>query len=116
MMAPKLIDFMNLVRNLEAEGFGEVSSLAQASALCRIDDATRGGSKAGIAVGRLAHHELVSVPTMSKLVSALEDRGLVAKRPDPRDSRGVIVSATEAGVRAARIARSRFSSRFKALS
>lgn len=115
MMAPKLIDFMNLVRNLEAEGFGEVSSLAQASALCRIDDATRGPG-AGVAVGRLAHHELVSVPTMSKLVSALEDRGLVAKHPDPRDSRGVIVSATEAGVRAARIARSRFSSRFKALS
>lgn len=111
MIAPNLVDFMEMIRNLEAEGFGEVSSLAQASALCRIDDASR--KLPGISLGRLAQLELVTVPTMSKLVKSLEERGLVEKKTDPRDSRAVIVSSTEAGKAAARRARGIFSTRYR---
>lgn len=50
-----------------------------------------------IALGALAAVEQVRAPTMTRLVAALEADGLVAREPDPRDGRGVLVSATAAG-------------------
>jgi DNA-binding MarR family transcriptional regulator len=50
-----------------------------------------------IALGALAAAEQVRPPTMTRLVAALEADGLVAREPDPRDGRGVLVRATAAG-------------------
>jgi DNA-binding MarR family transcriptional regulator len=50
-----------------------------------------------IAVGELAAAEQVRVPTISRLVDALEEDGLVRRVPDPGDRRIVRVEATAAG-------------------
>ena len=48
-------------------------------------------------LGRLARDEEVSSPTMSRLVDALCDLGLVARAPHPDSRRMVVVSATASG-------------------
>jgi DNA-binding MarR family transcriptional regulator len=45
----------------------------------------------------LARAEQVTAPTMSKLVADLEAEGLVVKRPDEADRRGVRIEATAKG-------------------
>ncbi|MCT9821417.1 MarR family transcriptional regulator [Microbacterium sp. W1N] len=45
---------------------------------------------------------LISQPSVSRLVDRMVSRGLITKCPDPRDGRGAIVTATEAGVSAFR--------------
>lgn len=50
-----------------------------------------------ITVGGLAAAEQVRVPTMSRLVTALEGQGLVRRIADPTDKRVVRVVASEAG-------------------
>ncbi|MBX9747025.1 MAG: MarR family transcriptional regulator [Hyphomonadaceae bacterium] len=45
----------------------------------------------------LARNEQVTAATMSKLVADLEGEGLVAKRADPADRRGLRVEATAKG-------------------
>ena len=47
--------------------------------------------------GRLAELERVRPPSMTRTVTCLVDRGLVAKEEDPRDGRQVLVALTEAG-------------------
>jgi DNA-binding MarR family transcriptional regulator len=48
--------------------------------------------------GALARYLGSTKGTVSQTVIALEKKGLVAKRVDPRDQRGVMLSLTEAGV------------------
>lgn len=48
-------------------------------------------------LGELAQKEAVSAPTMTKVLAALADRGLVERTPDPSDARSVQVSVSEAG-------------------
>jgi DNA-binding MarR family transcriptional regulator len=55
-----------------------------------------------IGVGALATVEGVSAPTMSRLLDALERDGLVRRRPDTQDARGVLVTATPKGRRTLR--------------
>jgi len=50
-----------------------------------------------IALGTLAAVEQVRPPTMTRLVAALEADGLVAREPDPRDGRSILIRATDAG-------------------
>jgi DNA-binding MarR family transcriptional regulator len=45
----------------------------------------------------LGENLLISQPSVSRLVDRLAARGLVFKRPDPEDGRGVIVGLTDAG-------------------
>lgn len=45
----------------------------------------------------LAKAEGVKPPTMSKLVSELENEGLVEKSSDPEDRRGLVIAATARG-------------------
>ena len=45
----------------------------------------------------LNRHVLLSQPALSRLVDRLAERGLVGRRPDPADGRGVLLSLTEAG-------------------
>lgn len=47
----------------------------------------------------LARSEQVSAPTVSRLVSALHEAGLVERRPDVHDARVVHVAATSEGAR-----------------
>jgi DNA-binding MarR family transcriptional regulator len=48
-------------------------------------------------MGELAAQERVRPPSMTRIVNSLEVRGLVARRPDPRDHRQCLVSLTESG-------------------
>jgi DNA-binding MarR family transcriptional regulator len=50
-----------------------------------------------LAIGALAAAENVAAPTMTRLVDGLERDGLVRRRRDPADARGVLVEATPAG-------------------
>ena len=52
-----------------------------------------------LGIGALAAAEGVAAPTMTRLVDSLEHDGLVRRRRDPSDARGVIVDATAAGRR-----------------
>jgi DNA-binding MarR family transcriptional regulator len=52
-----------------------------------------------IGIGALAAAEGVAAPTMTRLVDGLERDGLVRRRPDPTDARGVLVEATATGKR-----------------
>jgi DNA-binding MarR family transcriptional regulator len=50
-----------------------------------------------IRLGELAQREGVTAPTMSRVLASLDERGLVARRPDPDDARSVLLSLTDAG-------------------
>ena len=50
-----------------------------------------------ISVSALAEAEIVSLPTMSRMVAKLEAKGLVKRREDKFDGRGVLVSTTAKG-------------------
>ena len=53
----------------------------------------------GCSLGDLAEHRGVSLPTMSKMVSSLVDKGLVTREPDPANRRAVIIRLTPEGDR-----------------
>jgi DNA-binding MarR family transcriptional regulator len=50
-------------------------------------------------VSELAATERVTVPTMSRLVSAMEEEGLVRRSPHASDARAVVLHATAKGKR-----------------
>ncbi len=47
--------------------------------------------------GELAEHEKVQPPSMTRVVTHLEERGLLARSPHPTDRRQVTLSVTPAG-------------------
>jgi DNA-binding MarR family transcriptional regulator len=48
-------------------------------------------------MGELAAAEKVQPPSMTRIVNGLEERGYVARRPDPRDRRQCLVTLTDPG-------------------
>jgi DNA-binding MarR family transcriptional regulator len=76
------------LRQVQVEG---ELTLPESSALVRLD---RGGPTTP---GELAKLEQISPQSMGATLAALEARGLVERRADPRDGRRVVLSATEAG-------------------
>jgi DNA-binding MarR family transcriptional regulator len=48
--------------------------------------------------GELAQREAVTAPTMTRVLAALAERGLIVKEADPTDARSVRVSLSTAGV------------------
>lgn len=52
-----------------------------------------------VTLGALAEAEQVTPATMSRVVTGLEDMGLAARRPDPRDRRVAWIEATAKGRR-----------------
>ncbi|MDP4506047.1 MarR family transcriptional regulator [Nonomuraea sp. G32] len=50
----------------------------------------------GITPGELAELEKVQPPSMTRVIAALEERGLLARTPHPTDRRQVTVTVTEA--------------------
>lgn len=57
----------------------------------------RAGDPYELSPGQLVAETLVTSGTMTTRVDRLIERGLVARRPDPRDRRGVLVQLTPAG-------------------
>jgi DNA-binding MarR family transcriptional regulator len=47
--------------------------------------------------GELAEHEKVQPPSMTRVITALEERGLVQRAPHPTDRRQVVLTVTEEG-------------------
>lgn len=87
-----------LARRLRQEG-AEGITPSQLSALASIEH------HGPITLGDLAAHERVQPPTMTRIVAALADQGLVAREVDPDDRRVARVRVTAAGRRL--LARSR---------
>jgi len=48
-------------------------------------------------MGELAARERIQPPSMTRIVNGLEERGYVARRPDPSDRRQCLVTVTESG-------------------
>lgn len=82
---------IRLLRRLRKQDAASGLSGPQASALSVL---VFGGA---MNLGALAAAEQVRAPTMSRLVKEMEALGLVFRRPDPADARGVILDATEKG-------------------
>jgi DNA-binding MarR family transcriptional regulator len=50
-------------------------------------------------LSELARREAVTAPTMSRVLAALDEQGLVIRTPDPHDARGVRIVLSELGAR-----------------
>ena len=57
----------------------------------------RAGAPYALSPGRLVAQTLVTSGTMTNRIDRLEQRGMVARSPDPTDRRGVVVSLTADG-------------------
>lgn len=96
-LATALYDGMGLVarRLRQAPAPGELS-LPERSALGRLD-------RTGPATAAdLARTEQITPQAMGITLAGLEERGLVERRPDPRDRRRVVMALTEAGAEVVR--------------
>jgi DNA-binding MarR family transcriptional regulator len=82
-----------LLRRLRQVRVAGDLTLAETSALARLD---REGPTTSAA---LARQEQVSPQSMGATLGALQERGLIERRPDPADGRRVLLSVTDAGRR-----------------
>jgi DNA-binding MarR family transcriptional regulator len=82
------ISVMRLARRLRSERTDETLTLSQLATLGTLD---RHGP---MTLGELAAHERVQPPSMTRIVTGLEDRGLVVREPHVSDRRLVIVRLT----------------------
>src|ERR1700722_7073980 len=57
----------------------------------------RQGPPYELSPGALLHTPLVTSGTMTNRIDRLEEAGLVRRRPDPQDKRGILVTLTQAG-------------------
>lgn len=80
-----------LVRRLRQVHVDGELTLSQASVLVRLE---RDGPSTP---GALAAEEQIRPQSMGAILAALQDRGLVARSPDPSDGRRVLMSMTPAG-------------------
>ena len=66
-------------------------------------------------MGRLAERHSVTMPTMTKIVAGLVDKGLVEREADPRDRRVVRLRLTDSGDRLFMDLRARIEARLASL-
>ncbi len=89
------ISVNRLARRLRVERAGGVAdaglSDTQLAALAALEHHT------AMTPGELAEHEKVQPPSMTRVIAALEERGLVLRVPHPTDGRQVVLSVTEEG-------------------
>jgi DNA-binding MarR family transcriptional regulator len=94
-LAPKLrVSIARLARRLRQEGSPGDATPSQLAALALIY------RSAPMTLGELAAAERVKPPSMTRIVGALEERGLVTREQSPEDGRVVRVQITDAGRRA----------------
>lgn len=81
---------LRVARSIRTNSLGDVtpSQLAVLATVSRHGPCT---------VGQIAQRERVRPPSASKIVAALEDRGLVERRADPVDRRCAHIAVTPAG-------------------
>src|SRR5215207_1589698 len=82
---------MRLARRLRAEREDDSLTLTQ---LATLGTLSRHGP---ITLGTLAAHERVQPPSMTRIVSGLEERGLAGRQPEATDRRLVVVRITAQG-------------------
>src|SRR3954449_2103113 len=63
----------------------------QTSVLATLED------HAPLRLSELARREAVTPPTMSRVLAALDDAGLLVRTPDPQDARSALVELSAAG-------------------
>ena len=84
---------IRLLRTLRREDDGSGLSAPRLSALSHV------AVEGPVSLADLALAEQVRPPTMSRIVDALVERGLVSRVADPRDRRSVRITATDEGQR-----------------
>jgi len=82
---------MRLARRLRAHRLDSGLSLTQLAALATLE---RHGA---MTPRELAEHEKVQPPSVTKVIAALQSRGLATRTPHPTDGRQQIVAPTPAG-------------------
>jgi len=82
---------VRLLRTLRREDDGSGLSAPRLSALSYVV------VEGPVSLAELAEAEQVRPPTMSRIVDALVDRGLVTRIVEPRDRRSVRIAATQEG-------------------
>ncbi|MCI2424251.1 MarR family transcriptional regulator [Saccharopolyspora sp. K220] len=82
---------VRLNRRLRAQSNDSTITLSQLSALSCLH------KTGAMTPGELAAREGVQPPSMTRVIAALEEAGLVARRAHPTDGRQAIVELTEAG-------------------
>jgi DNA-binding MarR family transcriptional regulator len=90
------ISISRLARRLRAErakGMEPELSDTQLAALAALE------RHAAMTPGELAEHEKVQPPSMTRVITVLEERGLVMRAPHPTDRRQVVLTVTEQGKR-----------------
>lgn len=102
-LAPRLrLSVMRLARRLrQLDLAADGLTLSQLSALYVLI------ANGPMTIGDLAAAEKVQPPTMTRLVSKLEEDGRVRRRPHPTDGRVVLVEPTEEAARLVEASRSR---------
>jgi DNA-binding MarR family transcriptional regulator len=100
---------IHLLRRVRKEDAATALSPARLSALSVI------GFAGPRTMGELAAAELVSVPTMSRIVAALEQDGFVRRESDARDARLARLHVTDTGARILREGRARRTAQLDAL-
>jgi DNA-binding MarR family transcriptional regulator len=89
------ISVSRLARRLRAErlakGLEPGLSDTQLAALAALE------RHAAMTPGELADHEKVQPPSMTRVITALEERGLVTRGPHATDRRQVVLTVTEPG-------------------
>lgn len=90
-----------LARRLRQEGATEDATPSQLTTLATL---YRTGP---MTLGELASYERVKPPSMTRIVAALEERGLVVRESDPQDGRVARVVVTDAGREAHEVYRKR---------
>ena len=79
-----------LNRRIRIDGRESIPPL-QLSALVTVEE------HGPLRLSELARREAVTAPTMSRVLSALDEQGLVIRTPDPHDARGVRIVLSDAG-------------------
>ncbi|KID31789.1 MarR family winged helix-turn-helix transcriptional regulator [Prauserella rugosa] len=83
---------VRLNRRLRAQRVGTDLSLTQVAALSTLHQ------HGAMTPGKLAAHEGVQPPSMTRVIAALEAVGYVERTPHPTDGRQAIVTITDAGL------------------
>ncbi len=81
-----------LSRRVRIDG-GESVPPLQLSALVTVEQ------HGPLRLSELARREAVTAPTMSRVLSALDEQGLVVRAADPQDARGVLITLSPEGAR-----------------
>jgi DNA-binding MarR family transcriptional regulator len=98
--------FARLTRRLRTLELPSGMTLERLSALSVVD------KRGPISVTALADSEMVRPATMSRMITALAEEGLVKRTHDKNDGRGVLISATPKGRRVFQRAQDQRLSRF----